>query len=207
MGRIDEPQNRRSRRTRAAVLDAAWALLEERGAEHTTIAAVAERAGISRRAIYLHFSSRADLLLALHAHVDEQLDLAASVRPVVEAPDAVTALEAFIAHLVRYHPRIMNIDLALLRARHDDADVAELVEQGKDLWHEGCRRIAQRLADEGRLAEPWTVGEAADLLWNLMFPDGLERLTIERGWPLDRYGELLTALVRRTLVTPHVHEA
>jgi AcrR family transcriptional regulator len=202
MSRIEGPQNRRSRRTRAALLDAAWELIEERGAEHATITAVADRAGVSRRAVYLHFSSRAELLLALHAHVDEQLDLGASVRPVLEAPDAVTALEEFIAHLVRYHPRIMNIDLALLRARHDDPDVAELLGQGKQQWHEGCRAIAQRLADEGRLAEPWTVVEAADLLWNLMFPDGLERLTIERGWPLDRYRELLTALVGRTLVTP-----
>jgi AcrR family transcriptional regulator len=201
MNRIEDPQNRRSRRTRAAVLDAAWGLLEERGAEHTTIAAVADRAGVSRRAVYLHFRSRAELLLALHAHVDEQLDLPASVRPVSEAPDAVTMLEEFIAHLASYHPRIMHVDLALLRVGNDDPDVAELLRQGKERWHEVCRRIAQRLADEGRLAEPWTVEEAADLLWNLMFPDGLERLTIERGWQFDRYRELLTALVRRTLVT------
>lgn len=202
MDRIEEPQNLRSRRTRAAVLDAAWHLLEERGADHTTMSAVAERAGVSRRALYLHFSSRAELLLALHAHVDDQLDLAASVRPILEAADAVAALEAFIAHLASYHPRIARVDLALLQAGHTDPDVAELVAQGERRWYEGCLRIAQGLADEGRLAQPWTADEAADLLWSLMFPEGLERLTVVRGWSPDRYRELWTALLLRTLVTP-----
>lgn len=202
MDRIDEPQNRRSRRTRAAALDAAWQLLEEGGAERATMAAIAERAGVSRRALYLHFGSRAELLLALHEHVDEQLDLAASIQPVVDAPDAVAALEAFAAHLARYHPRILVIDLALLRAKDDDPDVAVLVEQGVAVWHEACRDIAQRLADERRLAAPWTVETAADLLWSFMFPETLERLTIRCAWPVDRYGELLAVLLHRTLVGP-----
>jgi AcrR family transcriptional regulator len=200
--RIDQPQTQRSRRTRAAVLDAAWQLLEEGGAGQATMAAVAERAGVSRRALYLHFASRAELLLALHEHVDERLDLASSTQRVHDAPDAIAALEEFAAHLARYHPGIRSVDLALLRAQHDDPDVSALVEQGLQQWHEACVGITRRLADEGRLAEPWTVDTAADLLWTFMFPETLERLTLGRGWPIDRYRELLTALLRRTLVTP-----
>lgn len=182
------------------MLDAAWALLEEQGAEQTTMAAVAERAGVSRRALYLHFASRAELLLAVHAHVDERLDLASSLAPVLEAPDAVSALDAFVAHLARYHARTLTIDLALLRAKDDDPDVARLVQQGIDAWREACATIVRRLAEEGRLAEPWTIDEAADFLWNQMFPEGLERLTVQRAWPLERYRSLLTIMVRRTLV-------
>lgn len=200
MDRIGEPRNRRSRATRAAVLDAAWQLLEEGGAGQATMGAVAERAGVSRRALYLHFASRGELLLALHDHVDTELDLAASIDPVVAAPDAVTALEEFAAHLARYHPRILAIDLAVLRVRDDDPDVAVLVERGMQVWHECCRSLAQRLADEGRLAEPWTVDTAADLIWSFMFPETLGRLTVERGWSTERYGELLAVVLRRTLV-------
>jgi AcrR family transcriptional regulator len=199
--RIGEPRNRRSRHTRAAVLDAAWQLLEDQGPEQTTMGAVAERAGVSRRALYLHFSSRAELLLALHDHVDGRLELAASLQPVFDAPDAVSALEEFAAHLARYHPRILAIDLALLRVQNENPDVAELVARGMQLWHEGCRSIAQRLADEGGLAEPWTVETAADLIWSFMFPETLHRLTVDRGWSTDRYGELLAVALRRTLVT------
>jgi AcrR family transcriptional regulator len=200
--RIDEPRNERSRRTRAAVLDAAWELLEELGADGTTMAAVADRAGVSRRALYLHFSSRAELLLALHEHVDERLDLAASLQPVHEAPDAVAMLDAFAEHLGRYHPRIRELDTALLRASGGDPDVAELIDRGSRAWHDWCTAITQRLADEGRLAPPWSVGSAADLLWGLMFPELLERLLVDRGWSEAAYAERLATLLRRTLVNP-----
>ena len=198
--RIAAPQNERSRRTRAAVLDATWELLEAQGPRAVTMAAVADRAGVSRRGLYLHFPSRAELLLAVHAHIDERLDLASSIRPILEASDSVTALEEFVAHLARYHPKIGRIDTALL-ASTDDPEVAELVERGAGQWQEGCRTIARRLADEHRLAAPWTVDTAADLLWSFMFPETLERLTRQRRWSLRRYTEHLTVLLRRALVT------
>ncbi|HVM53249.1 MAG TPA: TetR/AcrR family transcriptional regulator, partial [Acidimicrobiales bacterium] len=155
--------------------------------------------GVSRRGLYLHFPSRADLLLAVHAHIDQRLDLDSSIRPILEASDSVTALEEFVAHLARYHPKIGRIDAALL-ASTDDPDVAELVERGARHWHNGCRAITRRLADEHRLAAPWTVDTAADLLWTFMFPETLERLTRQRRWSLRRYTESLTVLLRRALV-------
>jgi AcrR family transcriptional regulator len=199
--RIEEPQNERSRRTRAAALDAAWELLEERGPEHVTMGEVATRAGITRRGLYLHFPSRSELLVALHTRIDERLDLDASVQPVFDAPDAVTALDEFVAHLARFHPKIRLIDAALQRAAEDDPDIAHLAQRGVAIWHDGCRAVAQRLADEGHLAAPWTVDTAADLMWTFMFPDPLGRLTVDRGWSNDRYRELLTVVFRRTLVT------
>jgi AcrR family transcriptional regulator len=199
--RIDQPRNERSRRTRLAILDATWVLLESEGPEGTTMAAVAERAGITRRALYLHVTSRAELFLAVHAHVDEQLGLEASLRPVIEATDALSALEAFAAHLAHYHPKILSIDRALLAEAGNDPDVNELVERGVRIWRDECRNLAARLADEGRLAEPWSVDTAADLLWTFMFPETLERLTVQRGWSHDTYRDLLTEVLRRTLVT------
>src|SRR5690242_17802927 len=47
--------NVRGRRTRAALLAATREVLEEGGFEELTMTAVAERAGVTRRAIYLHF--------------------------------------------------------------------------------------------------------------------------------------------------------
>src|SRR6266508_4051502 len=87
-----EPRNARSRRTRAALLAATRALLEEQGAESLTMAAVAERAGVSRRAVYLHFASRAELLTELFGYVSELEGLASSLEPVWAASDAAAAL-------------------------------------------------------------------------------------------------------------------
>src|SRR5919204_5147604 len=89
------PANARSRRTRTALLAAARAVLEERGFPQLTMAAVAERAGVTRRAVYLHFTSRSDLVGALFEYVAETEGLAAAVQPVRAAPDAVAALDAW----------------------------------------------------------------------------------------------------------------
>jgi len=91
-GDITEPTNARSRRTRARLLDAARALLEE-GQGTFTVAAVAERAEVSRAAAYLHFASRADLIGSLFEHLAEKNRLAESVASVWSAPNATAALD------------------------------------------------------------------------------------------------------------------
>jgi AcrR family transcriptional regulator len=52
-------------RTRAALVAAAAALIGERGYERTSLEAVAERAGMSRGAIYGNFANRDELFLAV----------------------------------------------------------------------------------------------------------------------------------------------
>src|SRR4051812_19182540 len=90
---IAEPTNARSRRTRTALLAAAHAILEEQGFEALTMTAVADRAGVTRRAVYMHFPRRAELVGAIFDHVAEAEGLAESLERVWAAPDAVSALD------------------------------------------------------------------------------------------------------------------
>ena len=113
----------------------------------------------------------------------------------------MATLEAFAAHLASYHLKTLPLDLALLRASDDDPDLAPLVEHSMQIWHDGCRQVIARLAREGRLADPWTTETATDLLWSFMFPETLDRLVSLRAWPAERYRELLTVVLLRTLVT------
>lgn len=52
-------------RTKAALIEAFWSIVDESGFAAATLEAVAQRAGMSRGAIYSNFASRADLLLAV----------------------------------------------------------------------------------------------------------------------------------------------
>jgi len=52
-------------RTRAKLLEAARAVIREKGYEHTTLREVAKRAGMTSGAIYGNFKNRDDLFLAL----------------------------------------------------------------------------------------------------------------------------------------------
>lgn len=197
---IDEPLNARSRRTNEALLSAARSLIEERGFQSLTMAAVAERAGVTRRAVYLHYSSRAELLSQLLRHLGEAEELGVSLERVWASPDSVAALGEWARHLARAHPRIMPIARAVDQERHTDPDAAAMRDSIMHRWRLGCRRLATWLRDDGRLAEPWTVESAADMLWVLMSWDVLEGLVVERGWSAERYAEHMTVLLRSTFV-------
>ena len=68
----DETDSRQARakgdkrvRTRASLLEAARALIREKGHEKTTLEAIAERAGMTTGAIYGNFKNRDELFIAL----------------------------------------------------------------------------------------------------------------------------------------------
>jgi hypothetical protein len=56
------------------------------------------------------------------------------------------------------------------------------------------------LAREGRLAEPWTVDTAADMLLALMRDEVVETLAVERGWGEEEHGRMLWVVIRRSFV-------
>jgi AcrR family transcriptional regulator len=58
----DSPRKRRKAESHARILAAARALFMERGYEATTARDIAERAGMSAGALFLHFKSKADVL-------------------------------------------------------------------------------------------------------------------------------------------------
>jgi len=195
---IDQPRNARSRRSRAALLDATRELITEGGFDALTMAAVAERAGVSRRSAYLHFTTRAELVTALFGRLAETEDIGASLQRVWDSPDAVTALAEWGRHLARIHPKILPVMQAAERARHVDPDAAALWSAGQRRWLAGARRLADWLAREERLAPPWTPATAADMIWSLMSPDLLHRLLDERHWSPRRIGDHLAVLLTAT---------
>ncbi len=197
---ITEPLTARSRRTSAALLSATRRLIEERGLDAVTMAAVAREAGVSRRAVYLHYSSRAELLVALLGHLGETEELGASLGRVWDSPDAVTALDEWARHIARSHPRIMPVARAVEQMRRTDSDVAAMHDTIMARWQKGSRRLAQWLHDDERLAPPWTVDTAADMLWALMSWDILEKLLVDRGWSQGEVADHLALLLKSTFV-------
>lgn len=63
--RRGQPKGDKRERTRAALLDAARALIREKGYERTTMEGVARRAGMTTGAIYGNFKNRDELFIAL----------------------------------------------------------------------------------------------------------------------------------------------
>ncbi|RMI46069.1 TetR/AcrR family transcriptional regulator [Streptomyces triticirhizae] len=197
---IEQPLNARSRRTRQAILAATRALLEERGLDALTMAAVAERVGVSRRGLYLHFASRGELVAALFDYVAGVEGLERSLEHVWAAPDSPAALTEWAHHLARYHPNVLAVDRAVQQVRTHDPDARRHYERANAAQLANCRRLTRWLAREGRLAEPWTEESGAALLWSLVSSEVIGGLLEEQGWSREELGERLALLYRRTLV-------
>ena len=60
-----QPKGDKRDRTRAQLLEAARSLIREKGYEHTTLEAIAERAGMTTGAIYGNFKNREELFISL----------------------------------------------------------------------------------------------------------------------------------------------
>ena len=71
--------------TRNAILDAAELLFQEHGVSRTSLAEIAAAAGVTRGAIYWHFTNKADLFDAMVQRVFGQLE--AKLAELEETPD------------------------------------------------------------------------------------------------------------------------
>ncbi|MDP3891830.1 TetR/AcrR family transcriptional regulator, partial [Nocardioides sp.] len=179
--------NARGRRTRSALLAAARQILESDGFDALTMSGLASLAGVTRRAAYLHFESRADVVDALFSHIAETEDLHGSVGRVWAAPDSVAALEEWAQHFTRYHSKVLPVDRAVHRVHHNDPDASQHRRKVLAAKSANCRRIAEWLEREGRLAEPWTVDTATDMLLALATSDVMETLIVYRRWSKRRF--------------------
>jgi AcrR family transcriptional regulator len=74
---------------RGRLAEAAMALYGERGFEDTTVAEIAERAGLTERTFFRHYADKREVLFAGAKTLQETL-----VNTVTSAPDSVTPLEA-----------------------------------------------------------------------------------------------------------------
>ena len=83
------------RSTRERILDVALDLFVEQGYDKTSLREIAEKMGFSKAALYYHFASKADILMALHQRMHSALD---DLLPALEsAPANVNVWEAFLS--------------------------------------------------------------------------------------------------------------
>src|SRR5690242_19011631 len=87
-------RERKKQQTREALRRAAWELFAERGYDATTLADIAEAAGVSTRTIFAYFPSMEDIVFCEFESMQESLGVALANRPAGQ--DALGALRDFI---------------------------------------------------------------------------------------------------------------
>jgi len=187
-------------KTRTRILEATWRLMEERNGQGVRMRDVAGAAEVSRQAVYDHFGSRAELMVATARYGDEVRGLEERLGRYRAATRGVDRLEAFIEFWGNYIPEIHGIARALLAARESDEAVAAAWDDRMAVVQEACRDIVERLRRDGMLAPGWSDVEAGDLLWAMLSISNWENLTLERGWPVARYVDRMQEVAKRVFV-------
>jgi AcrR family transcriptional regulator len=186
--------------TRIRILKAALKLLEASQGKGVRMTDIAKEAGISRQALYLHFSTRAALLIATTHYLDELKGSEERLAPSRTATSGIERLDAFIEAWGGYIPEIYGIAKALLAMRDmDDAAAAAWDKRMEDM-REGCEAAINALKRDNMLSPDHSPNQATDILWTMLSVRNWEQLTIECAWPQEKYIQTLKSLARRIFV-------
>ncbi|CAM2069223.1 TetR/AcrR family transcriptional regulator [Sulfidibacter corallicola] len=186
--------------TRTRILDASVRLMADRGGKGVRMGDIAKAANISRQAVYLHFTSRAELLEATTRHLDRQLNLEHRLEPSRAATTGADRLARYIEFWGNYIPEIYPVAKALLLAQDTDEAAATAWRERMQAMRDGCRAAIEALAADGDLAPQWTAERATDMLWTLLSVRNWEQLTQDCGWPASQYIQWMQTVAHRTFV-------
>ena len=186
-----------ARATRRAIVDAAARLFIQRGYGATTVDAIAEAAGVSRKTVFTSVGGKTEALkLAIDwANVGDDEPVPMLERPHVKAmqnePDARLILISQARYVRQAAARAAPLHAVVQAAAGLDADIRALAEEVRAQRIRGMRAMARVLADRGALKPGLTPSEGADVLWLLIDPGVYYRLVIEQHWDPDRYQDWL----------------
>lgn len=155
---------------RRAILDAAEALVEERGVGGFTVNDLAERAGVSRRTIFNHFASVED---AVHTRFSELLGsivddfvAAAAAAPPTGTPSIGTVFEQLVAAIDTADLIPPLSHMARLFGGNEDHPATVL--WSHDVMQTLTLRLTAVIADRYPTADSFTVGLLASSLLNAL---------------------------------------
>ncbi|WP_193048067.1 TetR/AcrR family transcriptional regulator [Mycolicibacterium baixiangningiae] len=194
--------------TRRSVIAAATRLFVENGYVATTIDAVAEAAGVSRKTVFTAVGGKIELLkLAVDWAVagddaDVQVSDRDEMRRALGAGDPAEVLHGCAQVMVGVNKRVADLFRALDVAAGAEPEAQTLLTVVREQRLTDARAIARRLRALGLLTGRKAHGEAVDLIFLATDPHPFDVLVRQRGWSTTRYARWLgDALVGQLLTT------
>jgi AcrR family transcriptional regulator len=195
-----------ARATRRAIVAAAAELFVTQGFAATTVDAVAERAGVSRKTVFASIGSKSALLKLAWDHAlagdDEPVPMSErpAVRAIVAERDPRRLVSMWTDLVLDVGARAMSIGAVVLAGADVDADVRALRDAIRRESLDGATAFVTHLAETGGLRGGLSLAQAADACWALVNSLLQQLLTTERGWSTAEYREWLVGVVSTTLL-------
>ena len=188
-----------SQQTRTDILDAAWDLISEQGAE-VSMSLIAEAAGVSRQAVHLHFGTRGGMLTAMVRRVDERLKIKERMFAAFEIEDPEGRLDKVISVWLDFVQDIYPVANDLIRLRETDADAANAWEDRMADLRSWLTVLVRSLKSDGALAPEWTGREATEYLWAAFSVQIWGLLVHDCQWRPNRSVAVLRSSIKKVLL-------
>jgi AcrR family transcriptional regulator len=195
--RYESPRRReQAAATRREILGAAQRLFEENGYAATTMAAIADEAGVALKTVYLAFETKSGLIRALwDTLLRGEPDIAVAQQPwyleVLQEPDPVRQLQLNARNSTVVKQRVANLLRVIRDGASSDPDVDALWQLINTDFYANQREIVRSLHKRKALRRGLDVTKAADILWTLIHPDVWHLLVTARGWTPAQYEKWL----------------
>jgi AcrR family transcriptional regulator len=179
--------------TRQRIVDAARALILERGYRATTIAAIATAAGVNTDSVYALVGRKPMVLRELieqavsgtdHAVIAEDR---AYVKAIRAETDPAKKLAMYARAVCDTHQRMAPLFLALRDASTTEPEARQVWREIGDRRAANMRKLVRDLRDAGGLRPGLSIEVAADTVWATNSSELYVLLTIERGWSRHRF--------------------
>jgi AcrR family transcriptional regulator len=197
--------------TRQRIRRAAAELFVSRGYTRTTLAEVAERAGVGERTLYDQFGNKIVLFRHTIAFlaVGDETRVPISDRPeVVAARDAEDPRQALALH-VRFNAELMERAGDLITMGWSLAEIEpelhQTVMRGGRAAYDMHLALTKRFEDRGELRPGLDAATAADIAYGLDAPMLWKVLRRERRWSRKRYHDWVLQCMEQQLLAPDPH--
>ncbi len=191
--------------TRRRMVGAAYDLFCELGYRATTMAGIAERAGVAVQTLYFTFHTKDELLQEVH----KRAVLGDDMRPpsqqswfveVAAESDARRAISLVVQASSYILARVAPM-LPVFHATAADAAGA-VFRRGENRRRRDMRDLAEVILGKPGTSKSLGAGEAADLLYVLLGPETYRSFVIDLGWPSEAWVGWTSSTLSHDLCEP-----
>ena len=193
--------SKRAQKTRTEILDAAWDLVATHGTE-VSMAQIAKAVGVSRQAVYLHFSSRGGLLVALVQRADDRFEVIQTFDAAMAETDPRQRISVFFNGWFEFVEKVLPVASDLIRLQKTDKDATLAWEGRMEILYQGILALAKSLEADAVLGAGWHSGEAADYMYAVASMQVWELMTRARGTNIARARSILCSALISALCNP-----
>ncbi len=199
--RIATPQHVRRQQTEAAVLASAEELFVQKGFQRTTVDEIAQRAGLTKGAVYVHFEDKRDLLLVLLRRADDRVLFPILKRLENPGTEIVDKLVDYIHSWARVAVEQRNTMFLPILMSFEFIGTKDPVEhQIADMYDRSYDALARVLAHGRQTGALRIEGDVRAYAASLVaFMDGLLLEWLRRGSSID--GSEMTRVARQMMLS------